>query len=149
MEIIITGYYKKNNYGDDLFESIADKIFQSPHTDIKNYKIVTISQLQEAVRQSPPDIIVLFGGEVLNDFFLDELVQIYKFNPKIIFKAIGVSCNQDYCTLTNKMHLFETVIFRTQKDYIHFKDILSGRCYFCPDIVFPLSRGVIQTYLSM
>ena len=34
-KLLITGYYKKQNTGDDLFENIANKIFSNN----KNYKI--------------------------------------------------------------------------------------------------------------
>jgi hypothetical protein len=34
MNTIITGYYKKNNLGDDLFEKIALQIFSQKKTDL-------------------------------------------------------------------------------------------------------------------
>ena len=47
MNIIITGYYNKNNFGDDLFELIADKLFQSDKfkKQICHYEIIPITNL--------------------------------------------------------------------------------------------------------
>ena len=47
MNVIITGYYKKDNFGDDLFELIADKLFQNDKfkKQICNYEIIPITQL--------------------------------------------------------------------------------------------------------
>ena len=107
MNIIFTGYYKKNNYGDDLFEQLAETISKKYKNEIKRYKIVPISKLCD--KEHKPDIVILFGGEVLNDFFLKEILKLHESNPKIIFKAIGVSCNQEYLTLANK--LFCLILF--------------------------------------
>jgi len=137
MNITFTGYYKKNNYGDDLFEQLAETLAKKYKVKIRRHKIVPISKLNE--KDHKPDIVILFGGEVLNDFFLKEILKLHESNPKIIFKAIGVSCNQDYVTLTNKLQVFETVVFRAQKDYLYFKDILGGQCFYCPDMVFSLN----------
>jgi hypothetical protein len=136
MNNIFTGYYNKSNYGDDLFETIAGNIAKQYKKKINRYKIVPISRIADKENHHMPNIVILFGGEVLNDFFLTELIKLRAFNPKIIFKAIGVSCNQDYATLVNKMQLFETVIFRAKKDYTYFKGILGGQCFYCPDMVF-------------
>ena len=142
MNVIITGYYNKHNYGDDLFQLIAQHIFTKiPNI---NYKIVTISQLLAVSKNNDTHIVILFGGEVLNDFFLNQLIQLHEHNDKIIFKAIGVSCNQDYNTIVNKMQLFDTVIFRNKMDYNYFKNILTSQCYYCPDIVFCIKSPRIR-----
>ena len=81
MNVIITGYYAKNNFGDDLFELIADKLFQSDKfkKKINNYEIIPITNLIEQCKNNNlPDCIILFGGETLNDFFLDKLISIYE-----------------------------------------------------------------------
>ena len=151
MNIVITGYYNKNNLGDDLFELYADKLFQSDKfkKNINQYKIIPITKIIDGkitykfdgkivnTNNTMPDCIVLFGGETLNDFFLDKLIDIYENNKKTkntkhnthsnncLFKAIGVSCNQEYNTnLINKLQLFDTIIFRSKKDYNFFKLVI-------------------------
>ena len=180
MNIIITGYYNKNNLGDDLFELYADKLFQSEKfkKQINQYKIIPITHINDGNIDCKidgqsniinPDCIVLFGGETLNDFFLDKLISIYENNKKIkkndknhkngkndkkntknnynnnncLFKAIGVSCNQEYDkNLINKLQLFDTIIFRSKKDYDFFKermDMSMTKCAYVPDIVLSLN----------
>jgi polysaccharide pyruvyl transferase WcaK-like protein len=194
MNIIITGYYKKDNFGDDLFELIADKLFQSDKfkKQICNYEIIPINNLLKKCKENNkndniiPDCIILFGGETLNDYFLDNLIRVYEYykninelnksinksinklnnknnsnikisntkisNTKIsnnykncVFKAFSVSCNQEYnANLINKIQLFDTIFFRSMKDYNYFKYkmILSNSmtiCEYVPDIAFSLN----------
>ena len=131
MNIVITGYYNKNNLGDDLFELYAEKLFQSDKfkKHLIKYKIIPITKIIDGKLNNNeksneiinPDCIVLFGGETLNDFFLDKLINIYENNKKskknnCLFKAIGVSCNQEYTSnLINKLQLFDTIIFRSKR----------------------------------
>ena len=80
MNIIITGYYNKNNFGDDLFELIADKLFQNDKfkKQINTYEIIPITNIIDTCINNDdnkiPDYIIFFGGETLNDFFLVKLL---------------------------------------------------------------------------
>ena len=179
MNIIITGYYNKNNFGDDLFELIADKLFQNDKfkKQINTYEIIPITNIIETCINNDdnkiPDYIILFGGETLNDFFLDKLITIYEYyksrsvqnkaikcnkinksnktnktNSKNIykqclFKAFSVSCNQEYnVNLINKLQLFDTIYFRSMKDYNFFKNRMvfsMTECEYVPDIVMSLN----------
>ena len=155
MNLVVTGYYKKHNYGDDLFEAIADKLFQKEifKQRLNRYKIVPIQKINLNENRNMPQLVVLFGGETLNDFFLDELLTLHAYDteqrrtdPKrkgITFKAVGVSCNQSYESVAWKLHLFDQIIFRAQRDYAYFADRLDN-CSWCPDIVFTLrpERGL-------
>ena len=183
MNIIITGYYNKNNFGDDLFELISDKLFQSDKfkKQICHYEIIPITNLlKRCIKDKKdkkdmndkndniiPNCIILFGGETLNDFFLDILININEYYKHInilnkkknksnnsihcLFKAFSVSCNQEYnVNLINKIQLFDTIYFRSKKDYNYFnyKIILSNSmtiCEYLPDIVFSLNFDKILT----
>jgi len=140
MHIIITGYYKKDNLGDDLFESIAEKICESYKfkKQITSYKILPIEKINLVENRSPLDRVILFGGETLNNFFIDKLLELWKYNNDIKFNAIGVSCNQKYEDILNKLHIFESISFRSKKDYLFFKDYIKS--YYHPDIVFTQNK---------
>ena len=142
MHVIITGYYKKQNYGDDLFEIIAKKIWESKEfkKKVTSYKILPIDKITLSENRTPLDRVILFGGETLNDYFLDKLIELWRFNKNIKFNAIGVSCNQNYNDILNKLHIFESIGFRSKKDYNHFKTRIDS--FYCPDIVFSLNRVV-------
>ena len=86
-DILITGYYNKQNTGDDLFEKIAKVIFKK-----NNYFIESI----DTIRQGPLliskkyDSIILFGGETFNEYFLKPLSIVKEFNQNIKLYALGV-----------------------------------------------------------
>ena len=92
---------------------------------------------------------MLFGGETLNDFFLNILSSFeIKFNDfnkcnnkTLKMNAIGVSCNQDYMTIINKIQMFDYIIFRSMKDFLFFNKYVD--CKYCPDIIMML-KPMIQ-----
>ncbi len=137
MDIIITGYYKKENLGDDIFDSFAQNLFINKHKNlIKSVKILPIDKINLHENRAPVDRVILFGGETLNDYFLDKLIELWKFNKNIKFNAIGVSCNQSYNDIVNKIQLFENISFRSKKDYDFFNTYISSS--YAPDIAFRL-----------
>ena len=89
----------------------------------------------------------LFGGEVLNDYFLDKLINIWLQNKSIKFNAIGVSSNQDLESIANKMNLFETVVFRNNIDYSYFKEKIN--CSYVPDIVFTMKKNIFSSIIKL
>lgn len=148
MNVIITGYYYHQNLGDDLFEAISRKIFLSkkmlkihPHI-----RYVRIEDLYNSEYNKDCSKIILFGGEVLNDYFLDKLLNIWLQNKSIKFYAIGVSANQEYESIYNKINLFENVGFRNKCDYEHFKNRIN--CFYAPDIVFTLNNNGFNRFLK-
>lgn len=141
MHIVITGYYKKENLGDDLFEQIADKIFSRKKIkDITSYKIVPIDKLTLFENRINCDRVILFGGEVLNNYFLDKLLELSKIKSTVKFNAIGVSSNQDRMTLINKIQIFESCVFRCKEDYDFFSKYVESE--YIPDIVFTMPNRI-------
>jgi polysaccharide pyruvyl transferase WcaK-like protein len=137
MKLIVTGYFNKQNYGDDLFKDIAATIFK-PNLKYKKQPIqTTIIPIYELVENKTTldcDFLILFGGETLNNYFLDTLIQFKKINvnPSFRMVAIGVSCNQEYTTILNKIQIFDYISFRSKKDYEFFQTYIESS--FCPDI---------------
>jgi len=141
MKFVITGYYDKNNYGDDLFKEIATTIFIDKNK-IEECSIIPIDRLIEYTKlnsSAPCDRLILFGGETLNNYFLDILIKFKeiiekKFQKPLLLNAVGVSCNQEYNSVVNKVNLFDYIIFRSKKDFDFFQHRIP--CRYCPDIVF-------------
>jgi len=157
--ILITGYYFKQNYGDELLLDVAKKLITPKY--ITNYNINTqiigidgINQNNISELSEWADKIVLFGGEVLNDYFLNKLIIIkeyalYNLKKHIHFYAIGVSCNAEYNSIINKLNIFEVIIFRNNKDYLVLLPILTN--YYSkslPDPVFLLKHEKKNNILS-
>jgi len=147
MHFIITGYYKKNNLGDDLFEKYASILFKKFIKKYKNkissYKILPIQDICEDKNIRNCDRVILFGGETLNDFFLDKLIELSQLKKDVKFNAIGVSCNQDYNSVINKLNIFESIIFRSKIDYINLSPLINSS--YAPDMVFHLNKNISLT----
>ena len=84
------------------------------------------------------DRVILFGGETLNNYFLDKLIELSKIKKDVKFNAIGVSCNQDYNSLINKLNIFESIVFRSKKDYQNLSPLINSS--YAPDMVFHLDK---------
>lgn len=147
--LLITGYYYKKNYGDDLLLDVAKKLLTIKYcSDYQfNTQVIAIDQIDnnnisELCNWS--DKIILFGGEVLNDYFLNKLIAMKQFafnyyKKNIQLYAIGVSCNSEYSYITNKIDIFEVVVFRNDKDYHAFLPRLTSHySKSLPDPVFLL-----------
>ena len=92
-QLLITGYYNKQNTGDDLFYNIAQKLF----INNKNYKttIKSIDNINININNTYYDCIVLFGGETLNKYFLDPISKLKEANQNIKIYAFGVNIGED------------------------------------------------------
>ena len=79
MKFIITGYYDKQNYGDDLFNQIAIQLAETMKiTNSSDVKIVPIDKLLNDDTLLSYDRLILFGGEILNDYFLNIIINFKK-----------------------------------------------------------------------
>lgn len=146
MNIIITGYYYEKNLGDDLFLQIAQTIFTS--TELRKYNIYTtniqfikIDLINTNEVKGKCDKIILFGGETLNSYFIDKLID-FKSKHKCNIYGIGVSCNQLYEELVNKINIFDYLIFRNKKDHEYFADKFNKYCSYVPDIIFMIKNKI-------
>ena len=135
--IVLTGYYNKKNTGDDLFFNMAIKLFNLN----KNYsiKIIPIEIIKKytTTLAEKSDIVILFGGEVLNNYFLDPLMKIKELNQKIKLYAMGVSIGQDINEIKYMLLSFQYIICRNSHDYNELKNILPIlKVEYIQDIVF-------------
>lgn len=160
MNILVTGYYYKQNTGDDLLLQYAQSIFTSKHTSHPATTTIHTRIIStDALPFDKPDVItelvkwtdrvVLFGGEVINTYFLDRLIRLKYIalnthRKNILFYAFGVSCNADVQEITSHIDLFEYVVFRNRKDYHAFLPRLTDeRCAVLPDPVFGICRKTL------
>lgn len=140
IKIIITGYYKKNNTGDDIFEKIANRLFISNKSvEYMIYPIETLKKLYDNETKSYDTInsIVLFGGETLNDYFLNTLRLIKQYNQNIKLYAMGVGLGTDIDNLTYSLPMFQYIIVRHKSDYESITNKFPNlKCEYVQDIVF-------------
>jgi polysaccharide pyruvyl transferase WcaK-like protein len=138
MNIIVTGYYQEKNLGDDLFEQIGKYIFTEKvlKQKINNILFMKIDRINSTDIHFNPDKLILFGGETMNDYFLDKIIKFKQTNPLTELYAIGVSANQSYELIQNKINIFNKIIFRNKLDYEYFEKRLGEHVSYSPDIVF-------------
>lgn len=132
-QLLITGYYNKQNTGDDYFLNIANKLFYSN----KNYK-TTYASIDNININNNYDAIILFGGETLNEYFLKPLSLIKEKNQNIKLYAMGVNVGCDIDYIKKYLIMFQYIIVRNKNDY----DIINNKfnklipCFYIQDIVF-------------
>jgi polysaccharide pyruvyl transferase WcaK-like protein len=147
LNVLVTGYYYKKNLGDELFLEIAQKIF-SKNTQLSiqyiNTETIKANNILELCKWM--DCLVLFGGEVINDYFMDKLISVREYGNVYLQKyipiyGISVSCNADYQSIFSKVDVFDYIIFRNKKDYEYFSPRFQpSQCLYLPDIVFLKKR---------
>jgi hypothetical protein len=137
-QLLITGYYKKQNTGDDFFNNIAEKIFPN---NKRNYKttIKSIDEIKNDINSNINyDAIVLFGGETLNEYFLNPLSKIKELNQNIKLYAMGVNLGTDIDYIKKYLIMFQYIIVRNTNDYNKIKEKFNNfiPCFYIQDIVF-------------
>ncbi len=132
--ILVLGYYFKNNWGDDAFQYVFQNYI------LKNYNIdfcdTNVESLYKLINVNYKCIII-GGGDIVNDYFLNKEIletinSLYK-NIPIYFTSIGIT----YESSIPKLDIGDYFYTRSTKD----KLILSQRyntkyIQYIPDIVF-------------
>jgi hypothetical protein len=154
LNILVTGYYYKNNLGDELFLELAQKIFSRYNNLVCRYisiDTIGLETIDDICNFS--DRVVLFGGEVINDYFLDKLISMREYGMIHLKKyipiyGIGVSCNSDYNYIQFKADIFDYLILRNSKDYDFFSTRFNNMCKYIPDIVFLKKKLISYNFWS-
>ena len=131
IRILVIGYFNHNNIGDEQYRITFNYIFYNFLDDYNSYIIVFIDcdELKNFITYNN-DIIILGGGDVLNDYFLDPLISKFKNKPN---KIIAVSVGLPYSTIlihTHKLNILDFIFLRTKQDMELFS------IYFFPERLF-------------
>jgi polysaccharide pyruvyl transferase WcaK-like protein len=146
--LLIFGYYKRGNFGDDLFEYIFKNfIFNDNEFDLT---IANIDDFQIIVNQKEIeqyDTVIFGGGDIINNYFftpenIATIRTVFK-NVKVIFFGVGISFlstlplldQGDYFFIRNKPD-YETVKYRFGPKY----------SFFIPDLAYKLVGTLPSQY---
>lgn len=138
LNIIIIGYYDHNNIGDEqyktTFMSMMKEHLKCPSVKRFNIKFIDSDLLKSTVILDS-DIIILGGGDVLNNYFLDEINEKFKGKPnKILAVSVGLPY-EDILINTEKLALIDYIFLRTEQDIELFgKYYRKERLFYLPDI---------------
>jgi len=147
MEIFVIGYYNHYNTGDEqyklTFQNLVNDVLGLNYSlkfidcdTLKNKKLHTFND---------DDIIIVGGGDILNDYFLNNIIN--TFNGKKN-KICGISVGIPYLDIltSNKLKIFDKLYIRTRQDIEKLqKNCPNVDIQYIPDISFLLTRNVIQS----
>ena len=142
--ILCTGFYHRDNMGDDIFYIMFKNIFD----DMKlPYKMISLDDIKTI--DSNIEIIVLGGGEILNKYFLSK---IQKMTENFTGKIIAYSCELPQGDIIKEVNLIDYFVVRNYNDYQrllkHFnQQEINPYIEYVPDIVcsYPTKRQLIHT----
>jgi len=136
IRILIIGYYYHKNIGDDQYIDVFKYIFQKT-TNIKyKLKFIDCDKLQ-LIDIKPTDIVILGGGDVLNHYFLDKIIDVFK-DKKNLIMAVSVGIPYlDILVNTNKLNIIDYLFIRTKQEYDTLNEFYhKERIFYLPDISF-------------
>ena len=133
MKILLYGYYNKGNFGDNLFEIIFKKYFDSinikyilsnPDDLNINYKI-----------NKDINFIFLGGGEIINDYFMIPLFKYIKYHNLYNISIYGASIGYNSNYNMKYLNFLDKCIFRNDISIVD-----NINYFYDNDIVFSLSN---------
>ena len=134
MNILVLGYYYRNNLGDDLFMNAIYNLLKNNDYNIKyinpddNFNFINI------------DIIILGGGEILNDYFIDKIIKkLDQLIKKPIILALSTECSNNNYIKSNKIDFIDNFITRNKLEYFELiKRYGMNNVKYMPDLIFSL-----------
>jgi len=145
--IFIIGYYNHHNIGDEQYKLTFNYTFEL--LGLTNYTLTyhDCDKLNE-LTVDDNDIIVLGGGDVLNDYFVDKLIEKFYGKSNKIF-AISVGIPYKSIIETGKLFIFDYIFLRNKTDYKLMKKIMPNRTFFIPDISYKLDCIIRDPFSSL
>jgi hypothetical protein len=135
--IYVIGYFGHNNLGDCQYELTFDYIIKKY---LENYSVnfIECDKLSNT-KFKDTDIILVGGGDILNDYFIDKIIDTFKAKPN---KIIAVSVGIPYTSIlnTNKLCILDYIFIRTKQDLPILKSHFnSERIMYLPDLSYFLN----------
>ena len=135
MKILITGYYNRNNYGDDMYHYAFPKIFKN-----QEITFVDINKLQQLKPTNTDfDLIILGGGDVMTPFFLNIFNNWYYENKLESVPCHSYSMGIPYLSIleSGEMDIFDFFVCRNKADTKLLKKRYGDKhAMYLPDFVF-------------
>jgi hypothetical protein len=132
-KIFVVGYFDHYNIGDEQYKYTFDYIFNTYLT--KDYSVNFLDcDLLKNTEFKDDDIIVLGGGDVLNNYFIDQIHSKFKNKPN---KIIAISVGIPYLNILieNKLDIIDYIFIRTKQDINILKEFYDkNRIIYIPDI---------------
>ena len=116
MKILITGYYDRNNYGDDMYQSSFPRVF--PKDNIIFVDINKLNQYtKEILEKEKFNLVVLGGGDVLTNYFLNIFNKWY-YDNQLKLPCHAYSVGVPYLSIieSGEIDIFDYIVCRNKAD---------------------------------
>lgn len=142
--IIVVGYYGHSNAGDEQYKISISYFFETFFSKGKyNLSFMDCDKLDKLTDGiTDEDIIILGGGDVLNEYFIDKIID--RFNGEKPNKIMAFSVGIPYSNIllyTDKLQILDCIFLRTKQDLeIVKKRMFPTQVYYIPDISYLLGE---------
>jgi len=147
----IIGYYDHANLGDEEYKISFKKLFDEYLTPYTTYTIdfIDCDKLQTC-QFSDSDIIILGGGDVLTDYFLDKIISKFSSTKnKILAVSVGLPFTSTLLN-THKLNIIDYIFIRTLQDLSLFQQYFyPHRIMYIPDISYLLAPNIVQKSIKI
>ena len=136
INILIIGYYGHANLGDEQYKLSFTYVIDKYIADINNYNIIFVDcdRLKDQVICST-DIVLLGGGDILNNYFMDQINKTFINRANVIIAASVGMPYVDILLNTDKLNIIDYLFLRTHQDMDLFsKYFSSDRLKYIPDL---------------
>lgn len=145
--IIIIGYYNHKNAGDEQYIETFNYFFKKYFPNHFTCIFIDCDKLS-SFKIMENDIIVFGGGDILNEYFLDNIIKkfnftfpiknmIHKPKNKIIAVSVGIPYDSifNHSENINKLSIFDCIFTRTKYDFAFLKTKIKGDIvFYIPDL---------------
>jgi len=133
MKILAIGYYEKHNLGDDMLKDSIGLYFKDHNVTFANSDLIEFDKLNDY------DRIILGGGDLITDYFIEQFLSVKKnFNKPIWGLGIGIP----YESMLEKegvMDIFDCIYIRNLEFLPKIQRIIGNdNCHYLPDLTFRL-----------
>ncbi len=124
LNCLLMGFYDRHNIGDDTYKLVLPKLLPC-------FNITAISCDDAHTIDNNVDIILIGGGDLVNDYFMNKVQQLLK---SFTGRVYGVSLGIPFKSCSHYLHIFDHVFVRSKFDYeIAAKEIGDRNVTYLPD----------------
>lgn len=134
--ILVTGFFHRNNLGDDLFLHVWEYIFRLPQFQNQVVTYCSTDDLKVIIPETRFDIVILAGGDVLSSYFVSTLrkvLQKWRFTGHLYAMSVGIP----YPTIIvdGTLDVFHFIMTRAKADACSLrKRYGDDHCRYFPDL---------------
>ena len=141
LSLKVIGYYEHDNFGDDQYKLSFVELLDTYLYEHYRIEFLDCDKINNN-NFSDTDIIIIGGGDVLNEYFLTRIKRCFLGKPNLI---IALSVGLPYTNIlveTDLLEIIDYIFIRTLVDLNNFKKYFyEDRIFYLPDVSYILSNN--------